>query len=193
MNRTPLIAPRLAALALAATLALAGAGRARAGEAFKASSAEAEAALGSHALRMLDGSSTTIASLHGHVVVVNFWASWCAPCRRELPRLDALNRKLAGRGARVVAVSIDENRDNARAYVRRGELKLPVAHDGPDGLARDLDLRNVPATIVLDEGGRIAWSTVRSDDAALAQLESVVRRLTAASPVADGGAAGGAR
>jgi cytochrome c biogenesis protein CcmG, thiol:disulfide interchange protein DsbE len=190
MNDTPIQAPRrLAVLALAAALALAGAGGAHAGEAFKASSAEAEAALGSHALRMLDGSSTTLASLHGHVVVVNFWASWCAPCRRELPRLDALSRRLASRGARVVAVSIDENRENARAYVTRGALKLPVAHDGPDGLARDLDLRNVPATIVLDGDGRVAWSTARSDDAALAQLEGVVRRLSAASPVADGGAA----
>jgi thiol-disulfide isomerase/thioredoxin len=181
------------AVTLAAVLALAGAGAANAAEAFKVSSAEAEAALGSHALRMLDGSSTTLASLHGQVVVVNFWATWCAPCRRELPRLDAMDRKLSSRGARFVAVSIDESRENTRAFVRSGKLKLAVAQDGPEGLAHDLDLRNVPATIVLDADGRVAWSTQRSDDAELARLEGVVRRLTAAGSVASQGAGGGAR
>ena len=181
------------AVTLAALVALAGAGRACAADAFKVSPAEAEAALGSHALRMLDGSSTTLASLHGQVVVVNFWASWCAPCRRELPRLDAMNRKLSSRGARFVAVSIDESRENARAYVRSGKLQLPVAQDGPDGLAHDLDLRNVPATIVLDADGRIAWSTQRSDEAELARLEGVVRRLISSGSVAAQGAGGGSR
>jgi thiol-disulfide isomerase/thioredoxin len=176
------------ALALAAALALAGvrAGEARAAEAFKAGQPEAEAALGRHTLRLLDGSTTTLASLRGQVVVVNFWASWCAPCRRELPRLEALNRELSGHGARVVAVSIDENADNARGYAKRGRLTLPIACDGPGGLARQLDLRSVPATVVLDRDGRIAWSTGRSDDAELAKLEGVVRRLAGAAPLAAG-------
>lgn len=152
--------------------------------AFAASATTAEAVLGRHSLRMLDGSSTTLAALRGEVVVVNFWATWCSPCRRELPRLDALHREMSGRGARVLAVSIDANADNVRRYAKSGRLTMPVAVDGPAGLAKQLDLRNVPTTLVLDREGRIAWSTGRSDDAELDQLASVVRKLVAGGAVA---------
>ena len=161
--------------------------------AFTAAPSAAEAALGRRSLRMLDGTKTTLASMRGQVVVVNFWASWCAPCRRELPRLDAFHREMASQGARVVAVSIDQNADNAARFARGSRLSMPIAHDGPSGLARELDLRAVPATLVLDRDGRIAWSTGRSDDAELAKLESVVRRLAGATTVADGNPNGGGK
>ena len=158
-----------------------------------ASPAAVRAALRSHAMKTLDGRDFSFAQLEGQVVVVNFWASWCAPCRRELPRLDALHREMSAQGASVVAVSIDQSADNARRFAKTGRLSMPVAHDGPSGLARTLDLRHVPATVVLDRDGRIAWSTGRSDDAELAKLGAVVRRLAGAVPVAGAEPNGGGR
>lgn len=197
MSRTLSGSARRVALAAAfAAASLTVAPPARAGTsaaAFTASPSVASEVLGRHPLRLLDGTTTTLAAMRGEVVVVNFWATWCAPCRRELPKLDALQHDLAGRGARVVAVSIDENVDNVRRFARAGKLSIPVAHDGPSGLARALDLRSVPATIVLDRDGRVAWSSGRSDDAELQELASVVRRLAGADPVAGVAAAGGAR
>ncbi len=190
---TPLLpSTRRAAAAVLAALLLAGARPAAAAPAFTASTTAAEAALGRHALRTLDGAPLSLASLRGQVVVVNFWATWCAPCRRELPRLNALHRDVTPLGARVIAVSIDEDAANVRRWAQAQKLTLPVAHDGPEGLARELDLKAVPATLVLDKDGRVAWSTARSDDATLAELASTVRRLAAGGGVA-ARAEGGAR
>jgi len=176
-----------AAAMLAVVLALAPAAGAATPEALGSGNEAAAKALGDHALRKLDGTAFNLSSLRGQVVVVNFWASWCAPCRKELPRLDALNAELAKSGGRVVAVSIDTNADNARRFVTTHKLKLPVAQDGPDGLARALDLQHVPCTVVLDRDGSIACAVGGGDDAALAQVTSVALRLSGRAPVAASG------
>lgn len=140
-----------------------------------------------HALETRDGRRFTLESLRGEVVVVSFWASWCAPCRRELPRLDALHAELSRRGGRVVAISIDREASSADRFVRRHRLSLPVVHDGPDGLARSLDLGRIPTTVVLDREGDLAFTLDGADPAALASLETFARRLAGgAAPTAAG-------
>jgi thiol-disulfide isomerase/thioredoxin len=79
---------------------------------------------------------------------VNFWASWCAPCRRELPLLDQWNSAWTGRGARVIAISIDTDAKKAKRFAEEMKLTLPVMHDGPQGLARTLDIPSVPYTLL---------------------------------------------
>lgn len=103
----------------------------------------------------LEGEATSLAAFAGEVLVVNFWASWCAPCREELPVLDEWNNAWAGRGGRVVAVSIDRKAANAARFVDEIDLGLPVLVDGPDGLAAALDLSAVPSTYLLDREGRV--------------------------------------
>jgi thiol-disulfide isomerase/thioredoxin len=133
-------------------------------------------------LRTVEGRSLALGSLKGEVVVVNFWASWCAPCRKELPRLDALHASIAGDGGRVVAISIDREARNARRFAKAHRLSLPIYHDGPDGLARRLDLPHVPFTIVLDRDGSVALATGGSDHKALQAITATTRRLLAATP-----------
>jgi thiol-disulfide isomerase/thioredoxin len=173
---------------LAVVLALAPPAGAATPEVLGSGNEAAARALGDHALRKLDGPTFSLSSLRGQVVVVNFWASWCAPCRKELPRLDALNAELAKSGGRVVAVSIDTDVANARRFVTAHKITMPVAQDGPDGLARILDLRHVPCTLVLDRDGSIACAVGGGDDAALEQVTSVARRLSGRTPVVAGGA-----
>ncbi|HEY6866775.1 MAG TPA: TlpA disulfide reductase family protein [Candidatus Eisenbacteria bacterium] len=140
--------------------------------------------LARHLLRPLHGGTLSLADLRGQVVVLDFWASWCAPCRRELPRLDALHAEIARRGGRVLAVSIDEDRENVDLFVRRYGLRLPIALDGPNGLARELDLQHVPLTLVLDRDGNVAFTSSRSDDAGLTAVAAAARELVAGKPVA---------
>jgi len=187
---------RSAALAAAvAGVALVASPLARAGgtHGLGAGTEAVRAALEHHTLTTLDGQSLTLGSLDGEVVVVNFWATWCRPCRRELPELDALHAEIARRGGRVVAVSIDQEPRNVRRFCKAHALKLPVAHDGPEGLARELDLQHVPFTMILDRAGAVAFTTSRSEADALAEIGAVARRLLAQTPVLSGPTDGGIR
>jgi len=152
--------------------------------------AQVQRALASHALKTIDGKPLAWRTAENQVVIVNFWASWCAPCRRELPQLDDMHQELARQGARVIAVSIDSEAANARRFQQKHGLSLPIAFDGPDGLARTLDLPSIPYTVVLDRSGRVAWSTQDSDARALAELQATTRRLLTQDATAETAEAG---
>ena len=161
--------------AAAVALAIAGStgGRAAAG-------ADAGAALASHELAAFDGGTTRLSALRGDVVVVNFWATWCAPCRKELALFDRWNTEWNGRGARVVAISIDTDAKKARRFAEDMKLSLTVLHDGPEGLARSLDLPSVPCTYLLDRDGNVVTIVRTSNAGELAALKSKAESLMAA-------------
>jgi len=142
-----------------------------------AASAETSDVLGNYQLSSFDGTKTRLSSFRGEVVVVNFWASWCPPCLKELPTMNEWHVAWAGRGARVVAISIDEDVRNARRFAEKANLSLDLFHDGPRGLARKLDLPSLPYTVLLDREGNVV-SVIRSSSAKdLAALEQKVASL----------------
>jgi peroxiredoxin len=138
------------------------------------------ALLADHSLTTLDGKTTTLRSLRGKVVVVIFWASWCAPCRREMPEFDRLNTELAARGAQVIGISVDADRANALRFVKQNRLHMPIAHDGPEGLVEQLDLGLLPYTLVLDRQGAVAFDTGARHDYSVAAITTAARRLSEA-------------
>jgi peroxiredoxin len=160
--------------ATAVALAIAGTtgGRAAAG-------ADAGATLANHELASFDGGKTKLSSLRGDVVVVNFWATWCAPCRKELALFNGWNAEWKGRGARVVAISIDKDARKARRFAEEMQLSLTVVHDGPDGLARSLELPSVPCTCLLDRDGKVVSVVRTSSQDELAVLKGKVDSMLA--------------
>jgi thiol-disulfide isomerase/thioredoxin len=139
-------------------------------------------ALRGRSFRALDGTTTSLESLRGQVVVLNLWASWCAPCRKELPQLQALDAETAKKGGRVLAISIDLERRNVERFVRKYGLSLPVYHDGVEGLAKQLDLQGVPYTIVLDRSGDVAFTSHGAEPGEIEKLLTRTRALIAAPP-----------
>ena len=149
--------------------------------------------LQSYQLTDLEGSSRSLSDLRGEVVVVNFWASWCPPCLEELPTLDAWNSSWEGQGARVAAISVDSEERKARRFVDKAELQMDVFHDGPDGLASQLDIPFLPCTYVLDQNGEIALISGGSSEEELERVRRTVEGLLGTSASALSASDGGAR
>lgn len=137
-------------------------------------------ALADYRLAALDGRETSLSAYRGEVVVVNFWASWCTPCRKELPVMNGWNEAWEQRGGRVVAISVDKDARKARRFANDEKLTLTVLHDGPDGLARAIDIPSLPCTFLLDRDGNVVTVVRSSSPESLEELrkqaESLLKR-----------------
>jgi cytochrome c biogenesis protein CcmG, thiol:disulfide interchange protein DsbE len=101
------------------------------------------------------GDVVDLAKLRGKVVLVNFWATWCAPCVEEMPALARLRARLAPRGFEVIAVNQGEMAARVNAFAERTGLDLPVLLDREKEVARAWKVRALPTTFVVDAKGRI--------------------------------------
>jgi thiol-disulfide isomerase/thioredoxin len=95
--------------------------------------------------------------LQGRVVVVNFWATWCGPCKAELPSLIRLKEKLAGKPYDWIAVNDGENAETINRYLKRSKLELPVWMGPEDSSASGWNVRGLPMTFVVDAKGRVRY------------------------------------
>jgi cytochrome c biogenesis protein CcmG/thiol:disulfide interchange protein DsbE len=108
-------------------------------------------------LQVLGGSGTgSLADYKGKVVLVNVWASWCEPCRDELPLLEKTHRRLAGQGGMVLGVDVKENSGAALDAVREFGLSYPNLRDPDGSYVREFGQTGYPETYVLDRQGRVA-------------------------------------
>jgi thiol-disulfide isomerase/thioredoxin len=97
------------------------------------------------------------ASLRGSVVYVDFWASWCVPCRLSMPALDGLYRKYRARGLRVVGVNKDVAPADAERFLKRFEVSFPLVADGNDAVARAFDVQAMPSGYLVDRRGVVRY------------------------------------
>jgi cytochrome c biogenesis protein CcmG, thiol:disulfide interchange protein DsbE len=110
----------------------------------------------SMALPVLDAAGKrSLASYRGKVVVLNFWASWCTPCRTETPLLERLQRRIASRGGTVLGVNYRDTTGDAMAFTRQFGLSYPSLRDVDGQLAQDYGTRALPETFVINRDGKI--------------------------------------
>lgn len=131
--------------------------------------------------RALSGEARTLASLRGQVVLVNVWATWCEPCRQELPILAAMHTRFAGDGLRIVGVSVDRDRTAAQleGFAARRKIPFEIWHDPGDSASAALGVATLPATFLVDRSGCLVWRRTGAIEADDTTLEPAIRRALA--------------
>ncbi len=129
----------------------------------------------------MDGKATkTLADYRGQVVLLNVWATWCAPCRVEMPSIENLYRELGPQGLKVIAISIDEaGPDVVREFVRERSLSFEVLLDPSRSIERIYQTTGVPETFVLNRGGVIVKRVIGPAEWDSAVNRDLIRRLLA--------------
>lgn len=119
------------------------------------------------AVKTLDGDTVELRALGGRVVLIDFWASWCAPCIRELPHLQEIYSAHAAEGFEIVGISLDSDAELAADYVAEKEISWPTAH-APDGwqggIVTSYGVNALPSTWLYDRKGVLRYYNVHGDD-----------------------------
>jgi thiol-disulfide isomerase/thioredoxin len=111
----------------------------------------------------VNGNIINMQDLKGKKVFVNLWASWCPPCRREMPSIEKLASSVDSSKVRFVMLSLDDNFDKARAFVKQQKLSLPIYY--PAGNLPGLfNVNSIPTTFIFDESGKLAKRIDGGDD-----------------------------
>ena len=93
----------------------------------------------------------------GEILLLDFWASWCAPCLESLPFYVQLQKRYAAQGLQVLALSVDDEVKDASAFIAKNKFSLTFLWDKKGALAKELGLKAVPTTLILDKKGRILY------------------------------------
>jgi peroxiredoxin len=128
-------------------------------------------------LRSLDGRNLRLNEQRGQVVMVNFWATWCGPCRQEMPHLNRLYEKYRASGFVLLGVNIDDDTRKAGELARSVGLKFPVLFDTDKTVTRSWDLGAMPSTVLIDRDGRVRHIHRGYRDGLEATYESQTREL----------------
>lgn len=124
-----------------------------------------------------DKGKLSLKSLRGQVVYVDFWASWCGPCRKSFPWMNVLQKRYAKQGFRIIAVNVDEDQALARKFLADHPANFTVAFDPNGNAAEAFKVKGMPNSYLIDRQGRIHSSHIGFREKDTAAMEAEIKAL----------------
>ena len=130
------------------------------------------------ALRTLNGEEITLSKLKGKVVLLDFWATWCAPCRESIPHLVQLHKTYQEKGLEVIGMNVDRGDvDTVRRFAKSMEIRYPIVI-AQDEVQRNYGVTGIPMTVLIDRDGRIRQKFMGFTNGISIQITATVNDLT---------------
>lgn len=95
--------------------------------------------------------------LKGQIILIDFWASWCGPCRSSFPAMEELKKEFAGKGLTIIAISVDEKLENMQAFLKSANVSFTVVRDAHHKLVAAADIKSMPTSFLIDRTGKIRF------------------------------------
>ncbi len=108
-------------------------------------------------LKSLSGKNLKLSEMTGNVVLINFWASWCGPCREEMPLLNALHKKYEPLGFTVLGVNVEEDMEGAMNFLGHVPVDFPILLDNTNKVSKQYKVVAMPTTVVVDRDGNMRY------------------------------------
>lgn len=108
-------------------------------------------------LKVLGGKNLKLSEMTGNVVLINFWASWCAPCIKEMPLLNAIYKKYKPLGFTILGINIEENSDDARAFLVDRPVDFPILLDSQNQVSKLYKVIAMPTSVLIDRDGNLRY------------------------------------
>ncbi len=127
----------------------------------------------------LSGATKSRASVQGKIVLLNFWATWCPPCKAEIPSIEALSKSMKGKSFEVFAVNLGDDPKTVKTFVAANKISFPVYLDPRNLLTKTYASQGIPTTYLLDKQGRFIAGMVGGYDYAKPELKTFLEELAA--------------
>ncbi len=130
-------------------------------------------------LEDMDGKSYTLSSLRGKVVMVNFWATWCPPCREEIPSMETVYQALHKKGFIVLAINQWETPDHVFSYMGQLEVfpSFPILFDRDSHVSEAFGVKGLPTTLIIDKQGRVVYRAIGGRNFNHPEVRKLIRQL----------------
>ena len=126
--------------------------------------------------------SVSLAEYRGKVVYLDFWASWCGPCRLSLPWMETVRKEFGAQGFEVIAVNVDEHTSDAQAFIQRFGVSYPLAADAQGSVASLYDVQDMPSSYLIDRRGVVRTVHRGFNRVDAAALRAQIARLVKEQP-----------
>jgi peroxiredoxin len=133
--------------------------------------------VGDFSVETLSGGSYKLSAAKGKIVLLNFWATWCPPCRVEMPSIQALWDKTKDRPFTIIAVSIDDDIGTVKTFIKEHNYTYPVYYDQTKQLGTDFNASSIPTTYIIDKRGRAIAGTKGSREYDSPEILALISEL----------------